>query len=81
MASAQVEGGELSLPRAMKLAESFEMSRNSQDIVNSNGQLSRLSDHQSNKQDLLDRTPGLAKTTRKTHRGLGIVAKTTIHQN
>ena len=47
-ASAQVEGGKLSLPRTLKLAESFEMSRNSQDQMNK-GTVWKLSDHQKSK--------------------------------
>ena len=48
-ASAQVEGGELSLIRVLKLAEAFEMGRANQKLVNEGGQLSWLSEYQSNK--------------------------------
>ena len=44
--AAQVEGGELSLTRVIKLAEAFEMGKTSQEMVNSAGQISRISDHQ-----------------------------------
>ena len=39
-AAAQVEGGELSLTRVIKLAEAFEMGKSSQELVNSAGQIS-----------------------------------------
>ena len=45
-AVANIEGGELSLTRVLKLAESFEMGKCSQELVNSAGQVSRISDHQ-----------------------------------
>ena len=48
-AAAQVEGGELSLTRVLKLAEAFEMGKSSQELVNASGQISRLSDHQQKK--------------------------------
>jgi hypothetical protein len=49
-ASAQVEGGELTLARTVKLAESFEMGKSSQEYVNKHsGQVSRISQHQQNK--------------------------------
>ena len=48
-AGAQVEGGELSLNRVMKLAEVLEMGKTSQELVSGAGALYRLSDHQRNK--------------------------------
>ena len=50
-AAAQVEGGELSLNRVLKLAEAFEMGKSSQELVNSAGQVSRISEHRFKKQD------------------------------
>ena len=50
-AAAQVEGGELGLTRVLKLAEAFEMGKTSQELVNSAGQISRISDHQLNKRN------------------------------
>ena len=50
-AAAQVEGGELSLTRVLKLAEAFEMGKASQELVNSAGQISRISEHRLKKQD------------------------------
>ena len=50
-AAAQVEGGELSLIRVLKLAEAFEMGKSSQDLINKPAQISRLSDYQKNKRD------------------------------
>ena len=47
---AQVEGGELSLNRVMKLAEALEMSKQNQELVTGAGTLYRISDHQRNKQ-------------------------------
>ena len=49
-AGAQVEGGELSLNRVMKLAEALEMGKSDQELVSGSGSLYRLSDHQKNKQ-------------------------------
>ena len=49
-AGAQVEGGELSLNRVMKLAEALEMGKSDQELVSGAGALFRLSDHQRNKQ-------------------------------
>lgn len=43
--AAQVEGGELSLARVLKIAEAFEMGRASQQLMNQGGQLSRLSEY------------------------------------
>lgn len=50
-AAAQVEGGKLSLIRVMKLAEAFEMGRSSQELVNSTGQISKISDNQLKKRE------------------------------
>ena len=47
-ASAQQEGGELGLAKAMKLAESFEMSKKSSQIVNT-AKVSKISEHPKNK--------------------------------
>ena len=47
-ASANEEGGELSLEKVIKFAESFEMGKNSQEIVNK-GQVSQLSEYQKGK--------------------------------
>merc|ERR1712059_148142 len=47
---AQVEGGELSLNRVMKLAEALEMGKTNQELVSGAGNLNRLSDFQKNKQ-------------------------------
>ena len=49
-ASEQEEGGELALEKVVKLAESFETGKQSQELVNKSGQVSKLSDHQRNKQ-------------------------------
>ena len=49
--AAQVEGGELSLIRVMKIAEAFELGKVSQKLVNNGGTLNRLSDYQSNKRN------------------------------
>ena len=49
--AAQVEGGELTLSRVLKIAEAFKMGRTSQQLVNQGGQLSRLSEYKSNKKD------------------------------
>lgn len=49
-AVAQVEGGELSLTRVIKLLEALEMGKSSQKLVDSNGSsLNRLSQHRKNK--------------------------------
>ena len=48
-ASAQVEGGELSLVRVLKLAEAFKMGRENQKVVNKGGQVSKLSEYQAKK--------------------------------
>ena len=49
-AAAQVEGGELSLTRVIKLLEALEMGKASQKLVDSNGSsLNRLSQHRKNK--------------------------------
>ena len=47
--AAQVEGGELSLIRVLKIAEAAEMAKSNQKIVNEGGQLSKLSDYQAKK--------------------------------
>ena len=47
--SAQVEGGELSLIRVLKIAEAYEMGKENQKSVNQGGQLSRLSEYQASK--------------------------------
>ena len=47
--AAQVEGGELTLVRVLKIAEAFEMGRTSQQLVNQGGQLSKLSDYKNKK--------------------------------
>ena len=59
--AAQVEGGELSLTRVIKLAEAFEMGKSSQQLVNSAGQVSRISDHQLKKR-------GSRQETKSTNR-------------
>ena len=49
-AAAQVEGGELSLVRVIKLCEALEMGKVSQEMVHSaNGSINRLSEYQSKK--------------------------------
>ena len=49
-ASAQVEGGELSLARVVKLAEAYEMGKTTQESVNKDGgQISRISQYQQQK--------------------------------
>ena len=45
-AAAQVEGDDLSLTRVIKLAEAFEKGKSSQELVNSAGQVSKISDHE-----------------------------------
>ena len=47
--AAQVEGGELSLMRVLKIAEADEMGKTSQQLVNQGGQISKLSDYQTKK--------------------------------
>ena len=47
--TAQVEGGELSVIRVLKIAEAYEMGKQSQKLVNNGGQISRLSDYQAGK--------------------------------
>ena len=64
-AAAQVEGGELSLVRVLKLAEAFEMGKQSQEMVNKSGQLSRLSDYQRNKRN----TRQDSRTSNSNHQG------------
>ena len=77
-ASAQTEGGELPLFHAMKLAESFEMSKKSSDIVNSSGQISKLSDHQKKKQTSRQESPNNNK--KKSLRAVTVV-RMIIHPN
>ena len=50
-AAAQVEGGELSLIRVLKLAEAFKLGKASQKLVNNGRQQNRLSDYQANKRN------------------------------
>ena len=45
-AAAQVEGRELSLTRVIKQAEAFKMGKASQEMVNSAGQICRISEYQ-----------------------------------
>ena len=48
--AAQVETGKLSLTKVVKIAEAFEMGKNSQELVNSGGaQVSKISQYQKNK--------------------------------
>ena len=69
-ALAQVEGGELSLIRVLKLAEAFEMAKTNQQLVNAGGQLSRLSEYQAKKRSTRqDSRP--AKDTKKDTKKCG----------
>ena len=47
--AAQVEGGEMSLNRVLKLAEALEAGKSNQELVSGAGNLYRMSDHQRNK--------------------------------
>ena len=48
-AAAQAEGQQLTIVKALKIAEAYEMGKTSSHLVNSGGQLNRLSQHQANK--------------------------------
>ena len=64
--AAQVEGGELSLTRVIKLAEAFEMGKSSQELVNSAGQVSKISDHQLKKRGSRQESRQANNTTRQS---------------
>ena len=65
--AAQVEGGELSLTRVLKIAEDFELGKTTQKMVNNGGTLNRMSDYQSNKRNTRQesRQKDNAKTSQK----------------
>ena len=72
-AAAQVEGGELSLARVVKLVEALEMGKVSLDLVNSaGGSIKRISEHQARKSKGRqekrpggrDQTPGVGTVVR-----------------
>lgn len=47
--AAQSEGGQLTMIQTLKIAEAYEIGKQSQELVNHGGQLSKLSQHQRNK--------------------------------
>ena len=66
--AAQTEGGTLTMIQSLKIAEAFEIGKQSQELVNNGGQLSKISQHQINKNSnrQTGRKPGNPQDKSKT---------------